>query len=157
MLCDDRTRLGPIIRTGGPGEPLLFASTYAVLSRLHASYPDMLLSVWTNGLLFPDRLGELARAGVSRITVSISAATPETAERIYDWIVYRGRKYAGRAATEILLRQQWKGLSNTVEAGMLVTVYAASVEGVNDQEVPTVRARAIEIGAERVFCEPLGE
>jgi nitrogen fixation protein NifB len=146
-----------IIEIGGPGEPLLLAETYTLFRQLHTSYPDLPLSIWTNGVLLPDRLNELVRSGVSHLTISIPAATPGTAENIYDWIAYRGRKYITREAAKLVLQQQWNGLVNAVEAGIVVTVYVASIRGVNEHEVPMVRMRAEEIGADRVVIVPLGE
>jgi nitrogen fixation protein NifB len=159
-MVDRRIETGvppSIIEIGGPGEPLLLADTYAILRQLHASYPDLSLSVWTNGVLVPDRIGDLVHAGVSRMTLSLSAATPEATEGIYDWVIYRGRKYIAREAAELVLQQQWNGLVNAIEAGMIVTVYIAGIRGVNDHEVPMVRLRAEEIGADRVVVVPLGE
>jgi nitrogen fixation protein NifB len=158
-LVDARIENGTtpsIVEIGGPGEPLLYAETYEVLRRLHDCYPDVPLSVWTNGLLLSDRLAELTRAGASHVTLSVPAATQGTAERIYEWVTYRGRCHAGRAAAELVLQQQWNGLSNAVEAGMQVTVYIASLRGVNDHEVETIRLRAGEIGAERIVVVPRG-
>jgi nitrogen fixation protein NifB len=145
-----------IIEIGGPGETLLLADTYTTLRQLHMSYPDLPLSIWTNGVLLPDRLGDLVQSGVSRLTVSIPAATPSTAENIYEWTAYRGRKYVAREAVDLILQQQWNGLVNAVEAGIVVTVYVASIRGVNEHEVPMVRMRAEEIGADRVVIVPLG-
>jgi nitrogen fixation protein NifB len=145
-----------IIEIGGPGETLLLADTYTTLRQLHMSYPDLPLSIWTNGVLLPDRLGDLVQSGVSRLTVSIPAATPSTAENIYEWTAYRGRKYVAREAVDLILQQQWNGLVNAVEAGIVVTVYVASSRGVNEHEVPMVRMRAEEIGADRVVIVPLG-
>ena len=157
-MVDSRIENGvppSIIEIGGPGETLLLADTYTTLRQLHTSYPDLPLSLWTNGVLLPDRLGDLVRSGVSRLTVSIPAATISPAENIYDWIAYRGRKYIAREAAELVLQQQWNGLVNAVEAGLVVTVYVASIQGVNEREVPLIRMRAEEIGAERVVIVPL--
>jgi nitrogen fixation protein NifB len=159
-MVDSRIENGAtpsLIEIGGPGEPLMLADTYTILRQLHASYPDVPLSIWTNGVLLPDRLGDLVRSGVSCLTISLPAATPETAENIYDRIVYRGRKYLAREAAALVLQQQWNGLSNAVEAGLVVTVYAAGIRGVNEHEVPMVRQRAEKIGADRVVIVPLGE
>lgn len=138
------------VEIAGPGEPLANAATSVVLRKIHWLYPDLLLSVWTNGLLLPDRIGELVDAGVRSLTVSINAVDPETAGRIYEWIIYRGRRYEGSAAADLLLNQQWIGLINTIEAGLAVNVYALSIPGVNDGEVPRVEKRARDIGADRV-------
>jgi len=146
-----------IIEIGGPGEPLLLAETYTLLRQLHTSYPDMPLSIWTNGVLLPDRLNDLVRSGVSHLTLSLAAATPGTAENIYDWTAYRGRKYVAREAAELVLQQQWNGLVDAVEAGIVVTAYVAVMREVNEHEVPMVRMRAEEIGADRVVIVPLGK
>lgn len=145
-----------MVEIGGPGEPLLHAATFSTLRRLHTSYPGLPLSVWTNGILLPDRLGDLVHAGVSCVTLSLPAATPEAAEGIYESVVYRGRTYDGRRAAELVLQQQWNGLADALEAGMAVTVYLAAIRGVNDHEIPMVRLRAEELGAERVIVLPLG-
>lgn len=159
-MVDQRIENGlppSIIEIGGPGEPLVLADTYTILRQLHTSYPDLSLSIWTNGLLLQDRLGDLVQSGASRVTLSLAAATPGTAENIYEWIAYHGRKYISREAAELVLQQQWNGLVNAVEAGIVVTVYVASIRGVNEHEVPLIRLRAEEIGADRVVIVPLGE
>ena len=159
-MVDSRIENGAppsIIEIGGPVEPLVLADAYTILRQLHTSYPDMPLSIWTNGVLLPDRLNELVQSGVSRLTMSLPAATPGTAENIYEWIVYHGRKYVAREAVDLILQQQWNGLVNAVEAGIVVTVYVASIQGVNEHEVPMVRMRAEEIGADRIVIVPLGQ
>jgi len=144
-----------IVEIGGPGEPLVNTATYTLLRQLHTIDPDMPLSVWTNGVLLPDRLDDLVHAGTSRLTLSLPAATTETAENIYEAVVYRGRRHEGPEAAQIVLQQQWNGLSNAVEAGMIATIYVPVIAGVNDHEVSMIRLRAEEIGAERVVIVPL--
>lgn len=142
----------------GPGEPLLAASTYVVLRRLSWLYPDLDLTVCTNGLLLPERLEELVRSGARRLVVSVNALTPGTASQIYQSASYRARTYEGPDAGELVLQQQWNGLSNAVEAGLAVTAYVAVIPGVNDHEADAIRAKAEAVGAERVVTvtlEPL--
>ncbi len=142
------------IEISGRGEPLLLADTFALLRRLIAGLPRAEVSVWTNGLLLPDRIEELARSGAAGVHVSIPAAEPQTAAGIYDWVVYRGRKYAGRDAAELMLRQQWTGLAAAVQAGLAVTVYIASVPGVTEGETNAVRQQARLAGVERIVAAP---
>jgi len=134
----------------GPGEPLVNASTYVVLRKLQWLYPDLPVTVCTNGILLPERLEELVRSGVERLVLSINAVTWEAAERIYESVNYRARQYSRRAAAELVLQQQWNGLENAVEAGLGVTVYAAAIAGVNDREIVQIEQRAVAVGAERV-------
>lgn len=134
----------------GPGEPLLAASTYVVLKRLSWIYPDLDLTVCTNGLLLPERLEDLVRSGAKRLVVSVNALTPRTAGRIYQTAIYKARTYEGADAGELVLQQQWNGLSNAVEAGLGVIAYVAVLPGINDHEAADIRAKAEIIGVERV-------
>jgi nitrogen fixation protein NifB len=142
------------VEIAGPGEPLVNAATMTVLTKLHWLYPDLPLSVWTNGLLLPERLSELVRRGVSTLTVSINASVPATAEQIYEWIIYRGRRLEGREAAEVLLHQQWSGLANAIEAGPSVTVCSFILPGVNEQDIPLIEKRARDLGADSVRTVP---
>lgn len=142
------------VEIAGPGEPLVNAATFTVLTKLHWLYPDLPLSVWTNGLLLPERLSELVRRGVSALTVSINASAPATAEQIYERIIYRGRRLEGCEAAEVLLHQQWSGLANAVEAGLSVTVCSVVLPGVNLQDIPLIEKRARELGADSVRTVP---
>jgi nitrogen fixation protein NifB len=139
-----------MVEIGGPGEPLLNAATYVLLRRIMSLYPHLTLSVWTNGVLLPDRLEELVRSGMKNMTLSINAAVAETAGKIYEWVIYRGRKYTGGEAANLILQQQWNGLENAVEAGVAVTVYIADITDVNRQEIDLISDRARKIGAERI-------
>jgi len=140
------------VEIGGPGEPLLFASTYAVLRALRNRYPDIELSVWTNGLLLADRLEELVRSGIKHLTVSVNAAIPETAAQIYNGLIYRVRKYSAEDSAALLLHRQWGGIKNAVEAGVFVTIYSMIIEGVNDNDLPLVASRARELGVDHMIC-----
>lgn len=143
------------VEIAGPGEPLVNAATFTVLTKLHWLYLDLPLSVWTNGLLLPERLDELVRGGVSSLTISINAVSLETAGQLHDWIIYRGRRLEGREAAEVLLHQQWRGLENAIETGLSVSVCSVVLSGVNEQEVPLIEKRARELGADSVRTIPL--
>ena len=141
----------------GPGEPLVNAPTFVVLKKLAWLYPDLAITVGTNGLLLPDRLDELVRSGVRNIVLSVNAASAGTAGRLYEWAIYRGKKYTGEDAARLVLQQQWNGLENAVEAGLSVTVYTADIAGVNDHEVAEIKRRAEAVGAAGVVVQPFSE
>jgi nitrogen fixation protein NifB len=144
-----------VVEIGGPGEPLLNRSTYAVLRRLRAEYPGLELSVWTNGILLAERLEDLMRSGAKRITLSLNAATHDTAERIYERIIFRGKNYAGAEAARLLLQQQWTGLEQAVETGFGVSVCITLIPGVNEREIDRISSIAGKIGADRIIVAPL--
>lgn len=138
------------VEIGGPGEPLLDAATYVVLRRLRAVYPDLGLSVWTNGMLLPDRLEELVRSGLRGIIMSVNAVSQDTADALYEWIIYRGRKYSGRDASHLILQQQWNGMLKAVEAGISMTANITRVPGINDHEINRIESKARAEGAGHV-------
>ena len=144
-----------VVGIAGPGDPLANTSTFVTLDAVHRKFPDLTLCVSTNGLLLSDRLGDLMQAGVRSITVTINAVSPQTAERIYSWVLYRGRKLTGIQAAETLVRNQWQGLINAVEAGFLVKVNSVYIPGVNDDELARIAKLAGSFGADIMNMLPL--
>src|SRR5574337_1262077 len=121
-----------VVGIAGPGDPLVNAATYVTLKHINYEFPDLTLCVSTNGLLLPDRLKQLMASGVRSLTVTINAVSPKTAEKIYSWVIYQGRRYEERAAAELLLACQWRGLENAIDAGLIVKVNTVLIPGVND-------------------------
>ena len=144
-----------VIGIAGPGDPLANEATFETLSALRWSFPHLTLCVSTNGLLLPERLADLVKAGVRSLTVTINAVRPETAERIYSWVLYRGARLTGREAAKTLLANQWVGLSNALEMGLLVKVNSVYLPGVNDEDLALVAQRAGELGADIMNVLPL--
>ena len=144
-----------VVGIAGPGDPLANPSTFETLAAVHKKYPDLTLCVSTNGLLLSDRLGDLVRTGVRSITVTINAVSPQTAERVYEWVLYRGRKLTGIQAAETLVRNQWHGLINAIEAGLLVKVNSVYIPAVNDSELVRIARLAGSFGADIMNVLPL--
>lgn len=144
-----------VIGIAGPGEPLANDSTFEVLSSIHRKFPEIILCVSTNGLLLPDRLDDLMKSGVRSVTITINAVMPETAEKIYARVLYRGRHYAGREAAECLLYNQWKGLRNAIDTGLIVKVNSVLIPGMNDTEIPLIAWLAGTKGADLMNIMPL--
>ena len=154
VLVDRSERLS-VVGIAGPGDPLVNAPTYVTLRQVHWEYPDLTLCFSTNGLLLSDRLAQLLSTGVRSLTVTINAVTPETAEKIYSWVIYRGRRYEGSEAAELLLRNQWQGLENAIDAGLIVKVNTVFIPGINDHEIPLIAERAGKLGADIMNILPL--
>ena len=144
-----------VIGIAGPGDPLANDATFETFSAIYREYPELTLCVSTNGLLLSDRLNDLIEAGVSSLTVTVNAVTPEMAEKIYSWVSYNGRLYKGKEAAACLLSNQWEGISAAVEAGLLVKVNTVFIPGVNDEEIPFVSWFAGHRGADLMNIMPL--
>jgi len=64
------------------GEPLVRADLPSLVARLAAIHPDLDLTLTTNGSLLAPAAGELAAAGLRRVTVSLDSLDPEVFRRM---------------------------------------------------------------------------
>lgn len=151
----DRNDNISVIGIAGPGDPLANETTFETLRAVHKEFPDLILCVSTNGLYLPDRLDELVKAGVKSLTITINAVTPGMAEKIYSWASYKGKKYMGRDAAVVIVNSQWRGLSNAIDAGLIVKVNTVFIPGVNDAEISLIAWHAGERGADIMNIMPL--
>jgi nitrogen fixation protein NifB len=151
----ERSESLSVVGIAGPGDPLANAATFETMRNIHQEFPDLTLCVSTNGLLLPERLEQLIASGVRSLTVTINAVTPETAEKVYQWVYYQGRRYKGREAAELLLANQWRGLEKAVSAGLVVKVNTVFIPGVNEAEIPMVAEQAGRLGAVIMNILPL--
>jgi nitrogen fixation protein NifB len=144
-----------VVCSAGPGESLVNEATFSALHALHRRFPKLTLCVSTNGLLLFDRIGELVTARVRSITITINAVSPATAQRIYSWVLYRGKTSAGLRAGELLIQNQWQGLINAIESGLLVKVTSVFIPGVNDDELPRIAELTETFGADILQVLPM--
>jgi len=151
----DRSGKLSVIGIAGPGDPLANSATFELMRAVHREFPDLILCVSTNGLLLPDRLEDLMKSGVRSLTVTVNAVTPETAEKIYSWIIHSGKRYTGIEAAEHLLCNQWRGINNAVDAGFIVKINSVLIPGINDAEIPLIAKIAGQSGADIMNILPL--
>jgi len=153
-LVERNDRLS-VVGIAGPGDPLANDTTFETMRAINREFPDLILCVSTNGLYLSDRLDDLVKSGVRSLTITINSVMPETAEKIYSWVLYKGRKYTGRDAAECLLYNQWRGLRNAIDAGLIVKVNSVLIPGVNDGEIPLIAWLAGTKGADIMNIIPL--
>lgn len=144
-----------VVGIAGPGDPLANDATFETMMAINREFPDLILCVSTNGLYLSDRLEDLIKCGVRSLTITINAVMPETAEKIYSWVLYRGRRYKGKDAAECLLCNQWRGIRNAIDAGLMVKVNTVLIPGVNDAEIQLIAWLAGGKGADIMNIIPL--
>jgi nitrogen fixation protein NifB len=154
ILMDRNDRIS-VIGIAGPGDPLANDATFEILSLIKKEFPDLTLCISTNGLLLPERLKDLLQSGIRSLTITISAIIPETAEKIYSYILYRGMRLTGEQAAGQLLCNQWEGLSKAKEAGLILKVNSVFIPGVNDEDIPLIALYAGKKGADIMNIIPL--
>jgi nitrogen fixation protein NifB len=153
-LVERNDRLS-VVGIAGPGDPLANDATFETMKAIHREFPELVLCISTNGLYLSDRLEDLVKSGVKSLTITINAVMPETAEKIYSWVLYRGRRYTGRDAAECILCNQWRGLRNAIDSGLIVKVNSVLIPGVNDEEIPLIAWLAGGKGADLMNIIPL--
>ena len=144
-----------VVGIAGPGDPLANDATFETMMAINREFPDLILCVSTNGLYLSERLEDLVKCGVRSLTITINSVMPETAEKIYSWVNYRGKRYRGKDAAECLLCNQWRGLRNAIDAGLIVKVNSVLIPGVNDAEIPLIAWLAGGKGADIMNIIPL--
>lgn len=155
QLLAERSNSLSVVGIAGPGDPLANEETFAFLAAMHHALPHMIGCVSTNGLALPRRLPDLLSAGVSSLTVTVNAVTPQTALNVYAWIMIEGRRETGLEAMVHLLDCQWSGIRQAVKAGLLVKANTIYIPGVNEHELPLIARRLGEIGIKTMNLMPL--
>ena len=135
-----------VVAVAGPGEPLFNEATFETFRLVKEEFPRLMRCLSTNGLLLPDRIEEIEELGVGTVTVTLNAVDPAVGKEIYSFVNYRGKKYEGQEAAEVLLKNQLKGIEEAVKRKILVKVNTVLVPGVNDQHVVEVAKKAAELG-----------
>ena len=121
-----------VVGVAGPGDPLANDETFEALARIHAEHPDLMKCVSTNGLLLEQELPRMLAAGISALTVTVNAPNPDVGERVYLWARHQGASCRGRAAAEVVIENQFRGIRSALDAGLSVKVNTVLIPGVND-------------------------
>lgn len=151
----DRNENLTVIGIAGPGDPLANEETFETLYRIKREFPHIILCISTNGLLLAEKIDELIDCGVKSVTITINAVNINTASRLYNWISLRGKRYSGFTAAGILISQQWRGLTNAIDAGLIVKVNTVYCPSINDDDIPEIAKQAGQLGAEVMNLIPL--
>ncbi|CRZ35773.1 nitrogen fixation protein NifB [Herbinix hemicellulosilytica] len=150
-ICPDITVAG----IAGPGDTLATPYALQTFRMIKDEFPDMIKCMSTNGLLLPDYADEIIKTGIDTLTVTVNAVDPEIQAKICESIVYKGRRYEGRQAAEILIANQLAGIKKVSEAGISVKVNTVLIPEINADHVVTVAKTVAAYGAKIFNIIPL--
>ncbi|MCK9874971.1 nitrogenase cofactor biosynthesis protein NifB [Frankia sp. AgPm24] len=137
-----------VLGIAGPGDPLANPKqTFRTMELVARDCPDIKLCLSTNGLRLPEFADRIADLGVDHVTITINMIDPAVGERIYPWVVYKGKRYTGREASKILTEQQLEGLAALTERKVLCKVNSVLIPGVNDEHLVEVSKTVKDLGA----------
>ncbi len=148
IMADDQ--LGKVIKVigiAGPGDPLANEETFETFRLVKAEFPELLFCLSTNGLLLPERLPDLAAINLHSLTVTINAVDPAVGAQIYRHVIYHGNHYRGEEGAAILINNQFEGVRQAAEQGLVVKVNTVLTPGINDLQIPLIAEKAAEFGA----------
>lgn len=144
----------------GPGEPLADpAPVIETLRGVHGKHPHLALSLVTNGLCAQDMdifalAGELADAGLSKVTVLVDAVDPGLVAQIYAWIRPGKRTIPLPEASLMLVDAQARAIRAFRQAGLLVSARMTVLPGINEGHVEDVASVVATLGADLLDLAP---
>ncbi|MEI7834496.1 MAG: radical SAM protein [bacterium] len=142
-LCPSITVVG----IAGPGESLATPHALETLRLVHASYPELIGCLSTNGLRLTENVEELVKVGVRTITVTVNAVDAQLLPLINGGIILDGKRQDGAEAAEILITAQLAGIDRAAEQGLVVKVNSVLIPGVNDEHIPVIARTVAAHGA----------
>ena len=151
-----KKRFFDVVGIAGPGDP--FANpeqTMETLRLVHEAYPEVMLCTATNGLNIRPYINELAELGVTHVTLTINGVDPEIAGSVYRWMRPGKKVVRGRAAGEVLIKEQLHAIKELKANGILVKINSIIIPGVNDFHIPEIAKVVGELGADTMNCLPL--
>ncbi|ABU60075.1 radical SAM protein [Roseiflexus castenholzii] len=144
-----------VLGVAGPGDALANQATLTTFERARAEFPHLIRCLSTNGLLLPDQIDAIERAGITTLTITINAVDPAIGKQIYAHVRYRGKTYRGREASTLLLHNQLIGLREAALRGIVVKVNSVLIPGINDHHLIDVACVVKDHGASIMNIIPL--
>ncbi len=137
-----------VVGIAGPGDALAnWENTKQTIALIQAADPHVVFCLSTNGLMLPEYAQEIVGLGIKHVTVTVNSIQGEIGAKIYKYVIYKGNKYEGIEAANLLIRNQQEGISYLARHGVLVKVNIVMVTGVNDWHIPDVVKKVKEAGA----------
>ncbi len=140
----------------GPGDPLCNPGrTLATARSVHRAYPGLLICISTNGLNLVEHIDDLARAGVTHVTVTINAVDPSIGVRVYSWAMMENVIYRDIEAARLLITRQEDAITALKGRGLTVKINTVIIPGVNMDHITAIAERAAGLGADLMNCIPM--
>ena len=135
-----------VVAVAGPGEPLFNEETFETFKLVKAEFPHLMRCLSTNGLLLPERIDDIEELGIGTVTVTLNAVDPEIGKEIYSFVNYHDKRYRGKEAAELLLKNQLDGIREAVKRKILIKVNTVYIPTVNDKHIVEVAKTVGEMG-----------
>lgn len=145
-----------VIGIAGPGDP--FANpeeTLETMRLVKKEFPDKIFCLSTNGLNLKPYIDEIAKLGVSHVTITINAVDPDITAKIYAWVRQDKKVYRNREGAELMMNSQLECIPLLKAKGITVKINSVIVPGINDTHIPEIAKKVAELGADVMNCIPM--
>lgn len=139
----------------GPGDP--FANpdeTMETLQLVQRKYPEMILTLTTNGLGIDPYIDELAKMKVNHVTVSLNAIDPEIGSQLYSFVRHGKRVLGPKPGFEVLLEKQLEAIIRLKEKNIITKVNTVVIPGINDGHIEKLAQKMAELKVDLLNCIP---
>jgi nitrogen fixation protein NifB len=144
IKSDSRIR---IVAISGPGEPLVNPETFETIQLIKDNIDEIHVCLSTNGTLLEENVPWLVRMGFKTLTVSMSAAEPGTAARIYEWARIRGETLKGQIMGSKVVDAQIRGITKAAREGITVKVNSILIPALNHDDMVPLASMIARAGA----------
>lgn len=136
-----------VVGIAGPGDALAeWEHTKQTFEKIKALNSDVTFCLSTNGLLLPEYADEIIELGIQHVTVTVNTLDPGIGAKIYKFVSYKGKRYEGFEAADLLLKNQLTGIEYLTKRGVLVKINIVMIKGINDHHIPSVVKKVKELG-----------
>jgi nitrogen fixation protein NifB len=144
-----------IVAVAGPGEPLVNAATFEVMTELADNHHNVHFCLSTNGILLAENVNKLVEMGVESLSVSMSTSSPPTAAAIYEWADIHGTRHTGADMGRRIVELQLNGIRQAAAAGIHVKINSVLIPRVNIEGIAALAEDVALAGAELQNFIPL--
>ncbi|MDD2213678.1 MAG: nitrogenase cofactor biosynthesis protein NifB [Oscillospiraceae bacterium] len=136
-----------VVGIAGPGDSLAeWDKTRETLELIRQFDTEVTFCLSTNGLLLPQYADQLARLGVSHVTVTLNTIDPAVGAKIYQHVEFMGKRYTGETAAALLLANQLAGIRRVCVLGLVCKVNIVMLKGINDQQLGQIVQAVKDLG-----------
>ncbi len=155
---DEICESAPISVAGiaGPGDPFADPEpTLQTMRLIKESHPEALLCLSSNGLNILNSVNEIAKIGVSHVTITVNAIDAEIGAKIYSWIKVGKHIFRGKEGANLLLENQLAAIASLKDHGITVKVNSIVIPGINDHHIVDIAKEMAKRGVDLFNCIPM--
>ena len=145
-----------VVGIAGPGEPLFSENTFKTLKLVKKEYPEISTCLCTNGVNLDETVDKITNL-LDYLTVTINAYTPETAKKIYKFVVFEKEYEYHLDSFQKMLDKKWKGIEKAINSNSFnaIKVNTIFIPEVNDEEIELIAKKAGELGVDELNIKTL--